>query len=93
MKLPKIPRGRALTLLVVIALVTVALLIGRGLGGDSENTGLVITPRAVERRTLSDILTVTGEVRRDDVYTVSSSVDGRVSDVLLSPLPTTWDAA
>lgn len=83
MKLPKIPRGRALTLLVVIALVTVALLIGRGLGGDSETTGLVITPRAVERRTLSDILTVTGEVRRDDVYTVSSSVDGRVSDVLV----------
>lgn len=83
MKLPKIPRGRALTVLVVIALVTVALLIGRGLGGDSETTGLVITPRAVERRTLSDILTVTGEVRRDDVYTVSSSVDGRVSDVLV----------
>lgn len=83
MKLAKIPRGRALTVLVVVALVAVALLIGRGLGGDSETTGLVITPRAVERRTLSDILTVTGEVRRDDVYTVSSSVDGRVSDVLV----------
>lgn len=67
----------------VVALVAIAVLVGRGLGEDSTATGLVITPRAVERRTLSDVLTVTGEVRRDDVYTVSSSIDGRVSELLV----------
>ena len=76
-------RKKILTAVGVIALVVVALLVGRGLGDESTATGLVITPRAVERRTLSDVLTVTGEVRRDDVYTVSSSVDGRVSELLV----------
>jgi multidrug efflux pump subunit AcrA (membrane-fusion protein) len=79
MKLPTLSRRRLVGGLGLIAMVVAALLIGRGMGGESSDTGLVITPRAVERRTLSDVLTVTGEVRRDDVYTVSSSVDGRVS--------------
>lgn len=76
-------RTRIIAVLGVIALIVVALLVGRGLGDDATETGLVITPRAVERRTLSDVLTVSGVVRRDDVYTVSSSVDGRVSELLV----------
>lgn len=76
-------RTKIMATIGVVALVVVALLVGRGLGDESTATGLVITPRAVERRTLSDVLTVSGEVRRDDVYTVSSSVDGRVSDLLI----------
>lgn len=76
-------RKKIVAVIGVITLVVVALLVGRGLGGDSTTTGLVITPRAVERRTLSDVLTVSGVVRRDDVYTVSSSVDGRVSELLV----------
>ena len=83
MKLPTLSRSKLLGIVSAIVLVLGALLIGRSLGGDSAETGLVITPRAVERRTLSDVLTVAGEVRRDDVYTVSSSVDGRVSELLV----------
>lgn len=76
-------RRRVLGGIVVIGLVVAALLIGRTWSSESSQSELVITPRAVERRTLSDILRVAGEVRRDDVYTVSSSVDGRVSQVLV----------
>ena len=83
MKRPSISRRRILGALGAVAVVVVALLVGRSMGDDSTQTGLVITPRAVERRTLSDVLTVSGEVRRDDVYTVSSSVDGRVSELLV----------
>jgi hypothetical protein len=83
MKLPSISRRRLLGALGTVAVVVVALLVGRSMGDDSTEAGLVITPRAVERRTLSDVLTVSGEVRRDDVYTVSSSVDGRVSELLI----------
>lgn len=83
MKFIKLSRSRIIAVVAVVAVAVVALLIGRGLGDEQTSTGLVITPRAVERRTLSDVLTVSGEVRRDDVYTVSSSVDGRVSDVIV----------
>lgn len=76
-------RRKILASIGVVALVAIALVVGRGLGDDSTTTGLVITPRAVERRTLSDVLTVTGEVRRNDVYSVSSSVDGRISELLV----------
>ena len=75
---------KVLAILVVIGVAVVALLVGRSIGDDSSSGGLIITPRAVERRSLTDILSVSGEVRRDDLYTVSSSVDGRVSEVTVS---------
>ena len=75
---------RILSVILVLAVAGGGLAIGLSLGGDDSTNGLIITPRAVERRSLSDVLSVSGEVRRDDVYTVSSSVDGRISDVLVT---------
>lgn len=69
---------------VVIALV-VGLLAGRSFGGgDDETVSQVIVPRPVERRTLTDTLTVSGELRRDELQTINSAVDGKVSSVLVS---------
>jgi peptidoglycan hydrolase-like protein with peptidoglycan-binding domain len=75
---------RIVSMLLVLAVAGIGIAVGRSLGGDDTTGGLIITPRAVERRSLSDVLTVSGEVRRDDLYTVSSSVDGRVSDVIVA---------
>ncbi len=70
----------------VIALVVSAVFIGRSLGGTSSgsSTGLLIVPRQVERRSLEDVLTVTGEIRRDETKKINSPVDGQVSDVAVS---------
>ena len=74
-------RARVLGSIGIVAIVVVAVFVGRSMSDGQSSEGLIITPRAVERRTLSDVLSVSGEVRRDDLYTVSSSVDGRVSNV------------
>jgi multidrug efflux pump subunit AcrA (membrane-fusion protein) len=65
----------------LVAIVGVAVIIGRQSGGTSTNNALLITPRAVERRDLSDVLTVTGEVRRDETKKINSAVDGKVSQI------------
>ena len=65
----------------LVAVVVVAIFIGRQSGGDSTNNTLLITPRAVERRDLSDVLTVSGEVRRDETKKINSAVDGKVSQI------------
>jgi multidrug efflux pump subunit AcrA (membrane-fusion protein) len=66
---------------VVIALV-VGVLAGRSFGGsDDDAVSQVIVPRPVERRTLTDTLTVSGELRRDELQTINSAVDGKVSSV------------
>ncbi len=65
----------------LIAVIGVAVLLGRQSGGDSTNNELLITPRAVERRDLSDVLTVSGEVRRDETKKINSAVDGKVSQI------------
>ena len=65
----------------LIAVIGVAVLVGRQSGGYSTNNELLITPRAVERRDLSDVLTVSGEVRRDETKKINSAVDGKVSQI------------
>ena len=65
----------------LIAVIGVAVLLGRQSGGDSTKNELLITPRAVERRDLSDVLTVSGEVRRDETKKINSAVDGKVSQI------------
>ena len=61
-----------------VVLVVVAIFGFSGGGGDSDST-LLITPRLVERRDLQDVLTVSGEVRRDETRKINSAVDGKVS--------------
>jgi multidrug efflux pump subunit AcrA (membrane-fusion protein) len=65
----------------LVAVVAAAVFIGRQSGGESTNNTLLITPRAVERRDLSDVLTVSGEVRRDETKKINSAVDGKVSQI------------
>jgi multidrug efflux pump subunit AcrA (membrane-fusion protein) len=65
----------------LVAVVGTAVFIGRQSGSESMNNTLLITPRAVERRDLSDVLTVSGEVRRDETKKINSAVDGKVSQI------------
>lgn len=64
-------------------LVVGALFVGKSLGGSSSSAkkSLLIVPRPVERRTLEDVLNVSGEVRRDETTKINSPVDGQVSEV------------
>lgn len=65
----------------VVAVALVGVLVFRGGGDSNGETSLLITPRAVERRTLTDVLTVSGEVRREEVLSVKSSISGQVNRV------------
>ena len=80
LKVPKIGRIQ-LAGIGVVAIVLVAVLVTRGGEESSGDKALLITPRAVERRTLSDVLTVSGEVRREEVQSVRSSITGQVNRV------------
>lgn len=65
----------------LVALISAALLVLNNSGGDGSSNNLLITPRAVERRDLADVLTVSGEVRRDETKKINSAVDGKVSQI------------
>lgn len=65
----------------LVALIGAALLVLNNSGGDGSSNNLLITPRAVERRDLADVLTVSGEVRRDETKKINSAVDGKVSQI------------
>ncbi len=67
--------------LAVVGVALVAVLVTRGGEESNGDKALLITPRAVERRTLSDVLTVSGEVRREEVQSVRSSITGQVNRV------------
>ncbi len=47
------------------------------------STGPLIIQREVQRTTLQDVLTVQGELLRDELQTINSPVDGRVSAVFV----------
>ena len=73
---------------VVVALILVGTLVWPGIGGDgdsseSSNDGPTFVVAPVERRTLTDDITVRGEIRRDQLQRITSGVDGRVSTVLV----------
>lgn len=74
-------RAKILAGLGAVVLLVAGILVGRSSGGDSAQDTLLITPRAVERRDLSDVLTVTGEVRRDETQKINSAIDGKVSSI------------
>ena len=77
---------KIITSIAVVAVVVGAVFVGKSLGGTStgKSTGLLIVPRQVERRSLEDVLTVSGEIRRDETKKINSPVDGQVSDVAVS---------
>lgn len=72
----------------VIALVLVGLFVwpgtgGNGNGASTTNSGPTYVVAPVQLRTLSDEITVRGEIRRDQLQRITSGVDGQVSSVLV----------
>lgn len=65
----------------VAALVAGAVVIGRMTASETATKELLITPRPVERRDLDDVLTINGEVRREETQTINLPVDGKVSSI------------
>ena len=64
-----------------LALLAGVFVVGRATIDDPPARGLVIKPQPVTRRTLSDVLAVTGVVRRDETQKINSPVDGKVSAI------------
>ncbi len=71
-----------------VAVLLVGLFVWPGLGDDNDSSStvsdgptFVVAP--VELRTLSDEITVRGEIRRDELQRITSGVDGQVSSVLV----------
>jgi len=78
----------ALSSIGVVVVVLVGLFVWPGVGGDSDssssvNDGPTFVVAPVELRTLSDDITVRGEIRRDQLQRITSGVDGQVSSVLV----------
>ena len=73
----------------IIALLLVGLFVWPGTGSDgngtstTNNSGPTYVVSPVERRTLSDEITVRGEIRRDQLQRITANVDGQVSSVLV----------
>lgn len=65
----------------VSVLVVAAVFVGRMTADEGGSRQLLIVPRAVERRDLDDVLSINGEVRREEVQTINLPVDGKVSNV------------
>ena len=61
------------------AVVMTASLLAACGGSSAKKTS--ITPQPVSRQTLQDILTVSGELRREETQTINAPTDGRVSKV------------
>ena len=71
----------------LILVLLVGVFVWPGTGGNSNNTqrhdGPTYVVAPVERRTLSDEITVRGEIRRDQLQRITANVDGQVSSVLV----------
>tara|TARA_A100001388_G_scaffold103913_1_gene75889 strand:+ start:4376 stop:6580 length:2205 start_codon:yes stop_codon:yes gene_type:complete len=71
----------------LVLVLLVGLFVWPGTGGNSNNTqrndGPTYVVAPVERRTLSDEITVRGEIRRDQLQRITANVDGQVSSVLV----------
>ena len=77
-----------LSVIGVVAVLLIGLFVWPGLGDDNDSSSsvsdgptFVVAP--VELRTLSDDITVRGEIRRDQLQRITSGVDGQVSSVLV----------
>ena len=71
----------------LVLVLLVGVFVWPGTGGNSNNTqrndGPTYVVAPVERRTLSDEITVRGEIRRDQLQRITANVDGQVSSVLV----------
>jgi len=65
----------------VTALVGGGLLVGRLTTTETAQAELLIVPRPVERRDLDDVVTINGEVRRQEIQQINLPVDGKVSSL------------
>jgi multidrug efflux pump subunit AcrA (membrane-fusion protein)/peptidoglycan hydrolase-like protein with peptidoglycan-binding domain len=66
---------------ILVVLGVVAIVVTRD-SGDSE-AGTLIVPRKISRQTLADVLTINGELEREELRKINSPVDGRVSSVFV----------
>ncbi len=71
----------AVALVGVGGLVAAGVVVGRMTSDDETGKQLLIVPRPVERRDLDDVLTISGEVRREEIQEINLPVDGKVSSV------------
>lgn len=69
------------TVLGVGVLVGGGVYVGTTMTEEAKSAGLLIVPRAVERRDLSDVVTINGEVRRKEIQEINLPVDGKVSNL------------
>ena len=71
----------------LVLVLLIGIFVWPGTGGNSNNTqrndGPTYVVAPVERRTLSDEITVRGEIRRDQLQRITANVDGQVSSVLV----------
>ena len=77
-------RNRKIVAIVVAVLVVVgiaAVVVTRD--SDSGDKETLIVPRKISRQTLSDVLTINGELQREELRKINSPVDGRVSSVFV----------
>lgn len=71
----------AIALVGVGGLVAAGVVVGRMTSDDDKGKQLLIVPRPVERRDLDDVLTISGEVRREEIQEINLPVDGKVSSL------------
>ena len=71
----------AVALVGVSGLVAAGVVVGRMTSDDETGKQLLIVPRPVERRDLDDVLTISGEVRREEIQEINLPVDGKVSSL------------
>ena len=80
----KVSAGVGIGLVIVLL---VGIFVWPGTGGNSNNVqrndGPTYVVAPVERRTLTDEITVRGEIRRDQLQRITANVDGQVSSVLV----------
>ena len=71
----------------LVLVLLIGIFVWPGTGGNSNKTqrndGPTYVVAPVERRTLSDEITVRGEIRRDQLQRITANVDGQVSSVLV----------
>ena len=77
----KKPRLIAMISVGVVALILAGVAIGQMTSDDAASAELLIVPRPVERRDLTDMVTINGEVRRQEIQEINLPVDGKVSNV------------